>query len=257
MERITSPSDAGERFLSILRQGGKTAALTGAGVSTASGIPDFRSPGGLYSQLSQRTFELDFFYSSPEEYYRIAIEHIHTLADRQPNETHFMLARLEELGLLEGIITQNIDGLHQKAGSKNVVEFHGDVVSFYCTKCEKGHQRAEVDAMIRKDGVPRCRLCNALIRPGIVFFGDTIPVDAFDKSRCMVETCDHFVVLGSSLEVNPAAGLALDAHRLGKTLIIVNRGPTRLDPVASIRCEVDLREFSACVIERLKNYGPL
>lgn len=249
MERITSPLEAAQRFISLLRQTGKTAALTGAGVSTASGIPDFRSPSGLYSKLSQRTFEIDFFYSSPEEYYRIAFEHIHTLADKQPSETHFMLARLEALSFLQGLVTQNIDGLHQKAGSENVIEFHGNVVSFYCTECDAPFDRRYVDEQIRSAGVPRCRQCNALIRPGIVFFGDMIPPDALYESRDLLEACDNFVVLGSSLEVNPAAGLALDAHRLGKTLVIINRGPTRLDPVASQRYEVDLQAFSQQVLD--------
>lgn len=255
MERIKSVEEAAERFTAILRGGGRTVALTGAGVSTASGIPDFRSPGGLYSQLSQRTFEISFFYSDPAEYYKIAVEHIHTLADKQPSETHFMLARLEELDLLEAIVTQNIDGLHQKAGSKKVIEFHGDVISFYCTECETDFDRAYVDGKIRSDGVPRCDRCHALIRPGIVFFGDMIPMDALYDSQRLVEDCDNFVVLGSSLEVNPAAGLALDAHRLGKRLIIINRGPTRLDPVASERYEVDLTAFSRALPERLREEG--
>jgi NAD-dependent deacetylase len=256
MNRIQNAHEAAQLFLSVLRQSRSAAALTGAGVSTASGIPDFRGAGGLYSKISPRTFEIEFFLSNPAEYYQIALEHIHPLADKTPNPTHTMLACLEQQNLLKALITQNIDGLHSKAGSKNVIEFHGNVVDFYCIECGSPSTRAEVDDQIRTRGLPKCSQCGGLIRPGIVFFGDLIPFDALQKAREYARQADVFVVLGSSLEVNPAASLALDAQRAGAKLIIVNRGPTRLDPVAAERYELDLTDFSAAVLSALQKTAP-
>ncbi|MBN1126483.1 MAG: NAD-dependent protein deacylase [Sedimentisphaerales bacterium] len=237
-------------FLDRLRRGHRNVVLTGAGVSTASGIPDFRGPSGLYSRLSQRVFEIDFFYEQPEDYYRIAIEHIHTLADKEPNITHQMLAVLEQQGLIEAVVTQNIDGLHQKAGTRKVIEFHGDVLRYRCTNCSKTYDRSAVDAMIRADGLPNCD-CGSLIRPGIVFFGDPIPMDALIESQKLAQSAQVFVAMGSSLAVNPAAGLAMAAHQAGATLMIINKGRTHYDPIADKRFEVDLSEFSQAVMNRL------
>ncbi|MBN1817220.1 MAG: NAD-dependent protein deacylase [Sedimentisphaerales bacterium] len=239
-----------EVFLDRLRRGRRNVALTGAGVSTASGIPDFRGPSGLYSKLSQRVFEIDFFYEQPRKYYQIAIEHIHTLADREPNITHRMLADLERQGLIEAVVTQNIDGLHQKAGTRRVIEFHGDVLRYRCTECHKEYGRPAVDAMIRTDGLPNCD-CGSLIRPGIVFFGDPIPMEALIESQKLAQSADVFVAMGSSLAVNPAAGLAMAAHQAGATLIIINKGRTHYDRVADQRFDVDLSEFSQAVTDRL------
>lgn len=251
MNKIRDPQTAAGEFLAAIRSSRCAVALTGAGVSTASGIPDFRGPSGLYSKISPRTFEIDFFLSCPAEYYKLAVEHIHPLADKSPNAAHFMLARLEDQGLLQALITQNIDGLHFKAGSKNVIEFHGDVVHFFCTKCEQSFDRAYVDQQIRSKGLPKCDRCGALIRPGIVFFGDPIPLEALLAARKYTQQADVFIALGSSLEVNPAATLALDAYRSGARLILINRGPTRLDPVATDRYEVDLNDFAEAVLQSL------
>jgi len=238
---------AGE-FVGRLRRAKSAVALTGAGVSTDSGIPDFRGPSGLFSKISQRTFEIDFFNDFPAEYYKIAIEHIHTLADKEPNLAHRMLSRLESLGLIKAVITQNIDGLHQKAGSQNVIEFHGDVVHFHCTQCNKPFDRAYVDAQIRTKHIPLCDACGALIRPGIVFYGDMIPMDALSDSRLLAQTADFFIAIGSSLEVNPAASLASYARQTGAELCIVNGGPTALDYLADIQIETDLNSFSQTVM---------
>lgn len=233
-----------EKFLDRLRNANSAVVLTGAGVSTDSGIPDFRGPSGLYSKISQRTFEIDFFNESPDEYYQIAIEHIHTLADKEPNATHHMLSQLESLGLIKAVITQNIDGLHQKAGSCNVIEFHGDVTRFACIRCEKKFDRTFVDGLIRTKEIPTCNDCGSLIRPGIVFFGDPIPMDAMLESQLLTQTADFFIAMGSSLAVNPAASLASAARQTGADLCIINRGPTHLDPLADMRIETDLKTFS-------------
>lgn len=238
------------QFLNELTKSKSTVALTGAGVSTASGIPDFRGPDGLYSRISQRTFEVDFFFSHTEKYYEIAIEHVHTLADKEPNITHRMLAELEKRQLLKAIITQNIDGLHQKAGSRKVIEFHGNVVSFRCTKCKKSFDHQTVDAKIRKNKVPYCD-CGSLIRPDIVFFGDPIPSDAITQSQSLATEADVFIAMGSSLVVNPAAALPLIAKNFGAKLFIVNKGQTALDRIADYRYDICLEDFSSAVLDLL------
>ncbi len=241
-----------QQFLDQLKKSKSTVALTGAGVSTDSGIPDFRGPGGLYSKVSQRTFELDFLLSQPQEYYEIAIEHIHPLADKLPNVTHDMLAELENRQLLKAIITQNIDCLHKKAGSKNVIEFHGNVTSFHCIECEKTFDRDAVDAKIEKDKAPYCD-CGSLIRPDIVFFTDPIPYEALFESQSLASRSDFFVAMGSSLTVQPAASLPVIAKNSGAKLFIANNQPTELDYISDYVCDVALEDFSLAVLELLNS----
>jgi len=252
MAQTDSPDACARQFVDRLRSARCAVVLTGAGVSTASGIPDFRGPGGLYSRLSQRTFELDFFFSETERYYQIAIEHIHTLADKEPNVTHRMLAELEHRRLIEAIITQNIDGLHQKAGSEKVIEFHGNVVSFHCLKCGRYFQRDFVDGQIRRAGIPRCE-CGGLVRPDIVFFGDPIPQNAIAIGSQLARQADLFVAMGSSLTVQPAASLPLLAKQSGAELFIINLGPTRLDDLADYKYDLAVESFSAAVLSALDN----
>ena len=239
--------DDAKLFVEAVKASDYTVVLTGAGVSTASGIPDFRSPNGLYSKISQETFELEFLMSRPEEYYRIAIEHIHPLADREPNVTHRMLAELEKRGFVDILITQNIDGLHQKAGSENVVEFHGNVTGFYCTRCRESYERVWVVGGCRGGGGAYCGW-GGMVRPGIVFFGDMIPLEALTAAQLSAEQSGVFAVLGSSLQVQPAAGMAALARRCGAKLIIVNRDPTGLDVLADCVCVADLSAFSEAVL---------
>lgn len=242
-----SVEDGAKRFLEAVCGSGYTTVLTGAGVSTASGIPDFRSADGLYSKISRETFELEFLMSSPEDYYRIAIEHIHPLADKTPNVTHRMLAELEKRGWVDVLITQNIDGLHQKAGSKNVVEFHGNVTGFYCVHCGATYERGWVDGQIRSMGLPCC-VCGGLVRPGVVFFGDMIPLEGLTAAQIAAEEAEVFAVLGTSLQVQPAAGMASLARRTGAKLCIINRDPTGMDALADEVCLADLSAFSEAVL---------
>jgi NAD-dependent deacetylase len=236
-------------FVNSIKASKYAVAMTGAGVSVGSGIPDFRSSNGLFSKISQETFEIDFFNRRPDEYYNIAKQYIHTLADMQPNVTHKMLAELENKGLLKAIITQNIDRLHQKAGSKNVVEFHGNVVSFRCTGCSQKYLRPAVDEKIDKNKVPRCDKCNSVIRPDIVFYGDMIQQEALLNSQDLCNRCDLFIVLGSSLVVNPAAALTETAFYNGAKVIIITRGMTPYDKIASHKFDVDLETFSNEVLK--------
>ncbi|MEN6386462.1 MAG: Sir2 family NAD-dependent protein deacetylase [Phycisphaerales bacterium] len=238
-------------FIENLKKSRCVVAMTGAGVSVGSGIPDFRSSNGLFSMISQQTFELDFFTSQPAEYYKIAKQYIHTLADKKPNITHEMLAELENKGFLNAIITQNIDRLHQKAGSRNVIEFHGNVASFHCVQCFNPYVRKQVDSKIDSVGTPKCDKCGSLIRPDIVFYGDMIPEDVLNKSGELCGKCDLFIVLGTSLVVNPAAALTETAHYNGAKVIIITKGITPYDKIALHKFEVELEEFSRGVLDNL------
>jgi len=145
---VSEVSQEAKSFLSLLKESTNTTVLTGAGVSVASGIPDFRSPGGLYSKVSPEIFELSSFMKDPAGYYKVARERIHTMADTVPNATHILLARLQEMGLIQTIITQNIDGLLQKAGARDVVELHGTVSLFDCLQCSRKFDRSEMELIL-------------------------------------------------------------------------------------------------------------
>lgn len=238
-------------FINSMKKAEHTLILTGAGVSTASGIPDFRSPGGLYSAIPEETFEIDFFYTKPDQYYKIARDFIHPIAEKEPDKTHQMLAKLERRGLIKGVITQNIDGLHQKAGSKNVVEFHGNVIDFHCVDCAKPYSRKNVDDKLILGSVPLCT-CGGLIRPDIVFFGDPIPAYAFTSSQKMLEKTDLLVAMGTSLAVEPAASLIRSARNNGSNILIINRGKTLYDEYAVRKYDIPLEKFSEKVLKLLK-----
>ncbi|AQQ10322.1 NAD-dependent protein deacetylase [Sedimentisphaera cyanobacteriorum] len=240
-----------EIFIERLEKAGKAVVLTGAGVSTSSGIPDFRSKNGLYSKISEDTFDLDNFLAKPLEYYKTALEYIHPLADAEPNAAHKMLAELESRGLIEAVITQNIDNLHQKAGSKNVVEFHGNIKSFFCTGCAKQYTRNEVEEFLLEGKLPECRECGRMIRPGVVFFGDPIPEKALTYSYRLASECGAFAAIGSSLCVMPASNLPLIAMQGGADVFVINREQVYPDNMTEYNFTVDISEFSEAVLEVL------
>ncbi|WP_245612717.1 NAD-dependent protein deacylase [Kosmotoga pacifica] len=243
-----------DKFLNILDTFRPAVVLTGAGVSTASGIPDFRGPDGLYNRISPKIFELEFFLKNPDVYYSLAMRKIHDLRDVEPNTTHELLRLLEEQGFVNAIITQNIDGLHQKAGSMRVIELHGNANEFYCMNCRKYYSIAVVIDKVSKDSIPHCS-CGGLIRPDIVFFGESLPESAVMHAQEASVNCNLFVVMGSSLVVFPAAGFPRVAVENGAYLLIINRGETGLDYLADMKFNCDLESFSKVVIEKLGQPG--
>lgn len=226
-----------------LKNSRHTVALTGAGVSTASGIPDFRSPGGVYSKYPEYVFDIDYFYTDPSSFYRFWKEALLPMNQAKPNSVHLLLAELERLGFLKVTITQNIDRLHQKAGSKNVIELHGNIYEHYCVKCGKEYGIDEVKELLDVNPVPYCN-CSGLIRPNIVFFGENLPSSALSEAMKHARNCDLMIVLGSSLVVYPAAQLPIIAKDHNATLFIINRGKTSLDELADLKLDVDLVEFA-------------
>jgi NAD-dependent deacetylase len=241
---------AAEEFLSYLKESQYTVSLTGAGVSTASGIPDFRGPNGLYKRLPNNIFDLEFFKNNPAKYYELTFDLVHSFDEKQPSTTHKMLSKLEKTGYLEAVITQNIDGLHQKAGSSNVVELHGNTSKFLCLNCGKSYSKEELIEILKKQNPPKCS-CGGLIKPDVVFFGEMLPMDAINKAEQLSVNAELFVALGSSLVVYPAAQFPLISKRNGSKLIIVNRGESGLDSIADLKIDGDLEVFSKHLMDLL------
>ena len=244
-----------DKVIEAIKSAKCVAALTGAGVSTLSGIPDFRGPQGLYKNPNaERIFDIDWFDRDPSVYYHGCRELVYGLGEFRPGPVHVALKRLEDAGRLDGIITQNIDMLHQKAGSSNVYEVHGSPIMHHCRSCGDGRTFGEISAMIAANGgedglaagyVPRCR-CGGAYKPDITFFGEALPEDAFTKAQSLAIRADVMLVLGTSLTVFPAAGLPSLTLQKGGKVIIVNAQPTPLDDYAFARMD-DLAEFANMV----------
>lgn len=214
----------------LIRANQPCVALTGAGVSTESGIPDFRSAGGIWAQFDPyEVASIDAFRRDPERVWEFYALRLGVLADARPNDAHHALARLERDGLLEAVITQNVDGLHQAAGSRDVVEVHGSIRGAECLAC--GHRAEDAAALLP---VPRCARCGAVLKPGVVMFGELLPEAAIDRATKLAQDAALLLVAGTSLQVWPVAGLPEEtlAHR-GK-LAIVNRDPTPYDERAEL-----------------------
>ena len=203
----------------------------GAGVSTESGIPDFRSVDGLYNQKwkypPETILSRSFFDRNPEEYYRFHREKL-VIDDVKPNRVHLRLAELEREGKLRAVITQNIDGLHQAAGSKNVLELHGSILRAYCSRCRKPYP---ADAINKGTGVPRCD-CGGVIHPDIVLYEEQLDEDVLRRSIDYIRNADVLIVGGTSLNVYPAAGL-INYYR-GNKLVLVNLSATPYDDEADL-----------------------
>ena len=244
-----------ERLVEAIEEATCVAAMTGAGVSTLCGIPDFRGPQGLYKNPdAERIFDIDWFDRDPSIYYRGCRELVYGLDRFAPGPVHRALKRLEERGRLDGIITQNIDMLHQKAGSSHVYEVHGSPILHHCRRCGDEKTFDEIEALIEKGGgrerlgdpfVPRCA-CGGVYKPDITFFGEALPEEAFRLSQELAMRADVMLVLGTSLTVYPAAGLPRLTLQHGGKVFIVNAQATPLDDLAVARYG-DLASFAKMV----------
>lgn len=242
-----SMSDFGA-FIDLYRKAGRIVVLTGAGVSTLSGIPDFRSSDGLYSKEFghmnvEAILDIDFFTSHPDVFYDWAREYWFQMERYKPNIIHETLALMEKKGKLsEGIFTQNIDGLHQKAGSKKVYELHGSLREGYCMKCRRHYSYSYLADAVNSHAVPVCHSCGGLVKPDIVFYGEALNSTTLMRGENAFSYADLAIVLGSSLVVNPAASLPFISARAGKDIVIVNRDRTYIDDYAALKFD-DLEEF--------------
>ena len=210
---------------------GKTIALTGAGVSVESGIPDFRSAEGLWSKYDPEEYaHISAFRSNPEKIWQMIKEMMELVLSVEPNPAHIALAELEHMGLLSSIITQNVDGLHQRGGSKEVIEFHGSNQWLVCLQC--GYRQES--ASLSLDAIPpRCPQCDTILKPDVVFFGEPIPWEAQTRSFEEARTCDVVLVVGTSAVVYPAAGIPTTAKQSGAKIVEINMEPTPLTGLIS------------------------
>lgn len=211
-------------------QSRSTVAFTGAGISTDAGIPDFRGPGGLYSSGkydAERVFDIACFRRDPREFYRFSRDLVEILKNLRPTFTHQLLARLEAAGLLEAVITQNIDPLHQQAGSRRVICLHGNYTTSRCLDCARPYGYVELLDRMAQAEVPRCD-CGGVIKPDVVFFGEN--VQGLQEAMALAQSCELMLVLGSSLVVYPAAMVPQIA---GGRVVVINRGEVSLEPSSS------------------------
>lgn len=208
----------------------------GAGVSTESGIPDFRSVDGLYHQkwdyAPEEILSGSFFFNNTKEFYRFYREKL-LISGIKPNAAHLKLAELERKGKLSGIVTQNIDGLHQEAGNKKVFELHGSVLRNFCTKCHEFHDLEYVSTHADEDGIPRCSKCGAIIKPDVVLYGEGLDDNVVSGALNALENADLLIIGGTSLTVYPAAGM-IRYYNNGKHIVLINRDETASDGVADL-----------------------
>jgi len=211
-------------------------AFTGAGISAESGIPTYRGSDGIWNRYDPDKYaNINYFYRDPRYYWSFFQEvRYPVLSSAKPNPAHLLLARMESRGRLTAVVTQNIDGLHQQAGSQKVLELHGSTRSFTCLGCGRRFDLDEVAALLEAGLPPPCRTCSGLIRPDTVMFGEALPGDVLAESRDLAGSCDLFLSIGSSLLVQPAASLPVLAKRAGAGLVIINRDPSRLDSLADL-----------------------
>ena len=237
--------DAATRLAAIIRGSESVVALTGAGISVPSGIPDFRSPGsGLWTKVDpMEVAHIDVFRRDPERFWSFYGHRFDALEDKEPNRAHEILAELEHAGLLDAVITQNVDRLHTRAGSNQVIEVHGSIGSSSCLSCGGRFPLPEVRERQAGggDGVPRCD-CGEPLKPDVVLFGELLPVAALERAQRLAGRADVLLCIGSSLEVHPVAGLPELTMAAGGVLAIITQGRTPFDRFAEVRMQGDVVE---------------
>jgi NAD-dependent deacetylase len=245
---------AAERLAALIGGADSVVALTGAGISVPSGIPDFRSPGtGLWENVDpMEVAHIDVFRRDPERFWHFYGQRFQTLDAKRPNAAHEALVTLEQAGLLDAVITQNIDQLHKRAGTRTVVEVHGTIAHATCLRC--GAQFPLDDVRARQaaaaDGVPRCE-CDSPLKPDVVLFGEYLPVDALTWAEQLAAGADVLLCIGSSLEVYPVAQLPAITLAAGGQVAIVTKGSTEFDSRAAVRLDGDVVDELEAVVAAL------
>lgn len=237
-----------EQFLQMVKESDNIVFFGGAGVSTESGIPDFRSVDGLYNQKydypPETILSHTFYRRKPEEFYRFYRDKMLCL-DAEPNITHKKLAELERAGKLKAVVTQNIDGLHQKAGSEKVYELHGTIMKNYCMKCGQFY---DLDYVTASEGVPRCEKCGGMVKPDVVLYEEGLDDTTISKSVRAIAEADVLIIGGTSLNVYPAAGFINYYH--GNKLVLINKSETPYDHEANLLIHDSIgKVLKACVAD--------
>ena len=231
------------RLAGLIRESGSVVALTGAGISVPSGIPDFRSPGsGLWEGVNpMEVAHIDAWRSDPARFWEFYGQRFALLADKEPNGAHRALAQLERSDHLDAVLTQNIDMLHRKAGTERPIELHGTIETSSCLGCGSSLSLSEAAALLEEsaEGVPRCD-CGEPFKPDVVLFGEMLPGDAFDRASGFASNADLMICVGSSLEVYPVAGLPDLTVSNGGKVALVTQGPTPWDNQAEVKLDGDV-----------------
>jgi NAD-dependent deacetylase len=251
---VGGATESATRLAELIRESDRIVALTGAGISVPSGIPDFRSPGtGLWERVDPMAVaHIDVFRRDPERFWHFYGDRFQTLEDKRPNGAHAALAALERAGLLEAVITQNIDRLHALAGTRELIEVHGTIDHSSCQACGARYPLATVRARQREDsrGVPRCD-CNSPLKPDVVLFGEYLPEQALARAQLLAASADLMLCIGTSLEVYPVAELPAITLSFGGKIAIVTQGRTPFDRRAAVRCGGDVVDELSAVVSAL------
>jgi NAD-dependent deacetylase len=241
---------AAEDLAALIRESECTVALSGAGISVPSGIPDFRTPGeGIWEKVDPMTVAtIDAFHQDTRRFWEFYRPRFHALSDKLPNPAHEALAELERRGLLDAVITQNIDLLHRRAGSERVIEVHGSIATAGCTSCAASFELEQVESLFDEDGIATCTCCAGKVKPDVVLFGELLPEDAMGEAREWCARADLLLCIGSSLEVYPVAGLPDLTLANGGRIAIITKSSTSYDSQAAVRLDGDVVEELRAVL---------
>jgi NAD-dependent deacetylase len=240
------------RLAALIRGRQPCVALTGAGISTESGIPDFRSPTGLWARYDPMEYAtIDAFRRDPAKVWDFYAKRLDVLKHARPNAAHLALAELERRGLLAAVVTQNVDRLHELAGSQAVVEVHGSIGTSSCPSCRERVSFDEVVRLLEDVAPPPCPRCGAILKPDVVMFGELLPEEEIDRAFVLARGAALLLVVGSTLEVYPVASLPEETMAAGGALAIVNRGPTPYDGESLLTVDAGAGEVLAAVLDEL------
>jgi NAD-dependent protein deacetylase/lipoamidase len=253
MERQVADAGPLARLAELVRRSRRTVVLTGAGISVPSGIPDFRTPEtGLWAKVDpMEVAHIDVFRRDPQRFWSYYRPRFHALAGKLPNRAHRALAELERRGLVEAVITQNIDRLHRAGGSHNVVEVHGSIATSSCTSCGETYDLERVESLFDDHGVAICPACGGAVKPDVVLFGEMLPAIAIARATELAEGAELMICVGSSLIVHPVAGLPGLTLEAGGRLAIVTKGETPYDGAAEVKLEGEVDEELAALAAAL------